>query len=169
MPELSAPGPRITPFLWFAHEAEEAAAHYVSVFPGSRITGTTRYRGEPGPEGVPRPGDVLTVAFELDGQPFVALNGGPAFRFTEAISFMVSCADQAEVDHYWARLGEGGDPAAQQCGWLKDRYGVSWQVVPARLAELMADPDPERAARTTTALLTMKKLDIAELERAHAG
>jgi len=116
MPELSAPGPRITPFLWFAHEAEEAAAHYVSVFPGSRITGTTRHRGEPGPEGVPRPGDVLTVAFELDGQPFVALNGGPAFRFTEAISFMVSCADQAEVDHYWARLGEGGDPAAQQCG-----------------------------------------------------
>jgi predicted 3-demethylubiquinone-9 3-methyltransferase (glyoxalase superfamily) len=168
MPELNT-RPRITPFLWFAREAEEAAAHYVSIFPNSRIAEMTRYRGAPGLAGGPQPGDVLTVAFELDGQPFVALNGGPAFPFTEAISFMVACADQAEVDHYWERLGEGGDPAARQCGWLKDRYGVSWQVVPARLAELLAGPDPEAAARTTAALLAMKKLDIAELERAHAG
>jgi predicted 3-demethylubiquinone-9 3-methyltransferase (glyoxalase superfamily) len=168
MPEPSA-RPRITPFLWFAREAEEAAAHYVSIFPSSRIAETTRYQGAPGPEGGPQPGDVLTVAFELDGQPFVALNGGPAFEFTEAVSFMVACADQAEVDHYWGRLSEGGDPAAQQCGWLKDRFGVSWQVVPTRLSELLADPDPERAGRTTAALLSMKKLDIAALERAHAG
>ncbi|MCU0479535.1 MAG: VOC family protein, partial [Chloroflexi bacterium] len=102
------------------------------------------------------------------GVPFVALNGGPAFRFTEAISFLVSCVDQAEVDHYWERLGDGGDPSAQQCGWLKDRFGVSWQVMPTRLAELMSDPDPARAARVTAALLAMKKLDIAELERAAA-
>jgi predicted 3-demethylubiquinone-9 3-methyltransferase (glyoxalase superfamily) len=163
---VPAPRPRITPFLWFPREAEEAAAFYTAIFRNSRITDVARYQGEVAPEGGPRTGDVLTVAFELDGVPFVALNGGPAFRFTEAISFLVSCADQAEVDHYWDRLGEGGDPSAQQCGWLKDRYGVSWQVVPARLAELMSDPDPARAARVTAALLAMKKLDIAELERA---
>jgi len=165
MPDVTAPGPRITPFLWFAGEAEQAAAHYASIFPNSRIVSVTRF-GDAGPEGGPPPGSAMTVAFELDGQPFVALNGGPAFRFTEAISFLVSCADQAEVDHYWERLGEGGDPSAQQCGWLKDRYGVSWQVVPARLAELMSAPDPAAAARVTAALLAMKKLDIAELERA---
>jgi predicted 3-demethylubiquinone-9 3-methyltransferase (glyoxalase superfamily) len=174
MPETATPrtagrGPRITPYLWFAHQAEEAAAHYTSIFPRSRIVDVTRYMGEAAPAGGPRRGDVLTVAFELDGQPFVALNGGLAFQFTEAVSFMVACADQAEVDHYWERLGEGGDPAAQQCGWLKDRYGVSWQVVPARLHELLADPDPARAGRATAALLTMKKLDIAELERAADG
>jgi len=162
------PGPRITPFLWFTREAEEAAAFYAAIFPNSRITDVARYEGEAASEGGPQTGDVLTVAFELDGVPFVALNGGPAFRFTEAISFLVSCVDQAEVDHYWERLGEGGDPSAQQCGWLKDRFGVSWQVVPTRLAELMSDPDPARAARVTVALLAMKKLDIAELERAAA-
>jgi predicted 3-demethylubiquinone-9 3-methyltransferase (glyoxalase superfamily) len=170
MPDIATPGPRITPFLWFDREAEEAAAHYTSIFPGSRIVDTTRYRGDAGqPAAGPQPGDVLTVSFELDGQPFVALNGGPAFQFTEAVSFMVACADQAEVDHFWERLGAGGDPAAQQCGWLKDRFGVSWQVVPARLHELLADPNPERAARVTAAMLAMKKLDITELERAADG
>ena len=160
---------RITPCLWFADEAEEAAALYTSTFPNSRITDVSRY-GEEGQEIHGRaPGSVMTVAFELDGQPFTALNGGPVFRFNESISFMVACEDQAEVDRYWDRLSEGGDPAAQQCGWLKDRFGVSWQVVPTRLSKLLADPDPERAARTMAALLAMKKLDIAALEAAHAG
>ncbi len=168
MPEINAPA-RITPCLWFADEAEEAAALYTSTFPNSRITSISRY-GEEGQEIHRRaPGSVMTVAFELDGQPFTALNGGPAFRFTEAISFVVACADQADVDHYWDRLGEGGDPAAQQCGWLKDRFGVSWQVVPTRLYELLGDPDPERARRATAAMLAMKKLDIAELEQAAEG
>lgn len=163
------PALRITPCLWFADEAEEAAALYTSIFPNSRITDVSRY-GEEGREIHGRaPGSVMTVAFELDGQPFTALNGGPVFQFNESISFMVACADQAEVDHYWERLSEGGDPAAQQCGWLKDCFGVSWQVVPTRLSELLADPDPERAARTMAALLAMKKLDIAALEAAHAG
>jgi predicted 3-demethylubiquinone-9 3-methyltransferase (glyoxalase superfamily) len=160
---------RITPCLWFADEAEEAAALYTSIFPNSMVTEVSRY-GEEGREFHGRPpGSVMTVAFDLAGQPFTALNGGPAFRFNESISFQVACADQAEVDHYWDRLGEGGDPAAQQCGWLKDRFGVSWQVVPTRLHELLADPDPERARRATAAMLAMKKLDIDELERASAG
>ena len=163
------PGPRITPFLWFTREAEEAAAFYTAIFPNSRITDVARYQGEAAPEGGPQTGDVLTVAFELDGVPFVALNGGPAFRFTEAISFLVSCVDQAEVDHYWERLGEGGDPSAQQCGWLKDRFGVSWQVIPTRLYELLGDPDQERARRAMAAMLAMQKLVIAELERAADG
>lgn len=161
--------PRITPCLWFADEAAEAAVLYTSIFPNSTITAVSHY-GEEGHEIHGRaPGSVMRVAFELDGQPFTALNGGPAFRFTEAISFQVACVDQAEVDHYWDRLGEGGDLAAQQCGWLKDRFGVSWQVVPTRLYELLADPDPERARRATAAMLAMKKLDIAELERAADG
>jgi predicted 3-demethylubiquinone-9 3-methyltransferase (glyoxalase superfamily) len=169
MPELTASNPKITPFLWFADEAEEAATFYVSIFPTARITGVTRY-GDAGQDVTGgATGSVMTVAFKLAGQPFVALNGGPLFRFTEAISFQVSCADQAEVDHFWDRLSEDGDPAAQQCGWLKDRYGLSWQVVPTRLHELLADPEPERAARVTEAMLRMKKLDIAELERARAG
>jgi predicted 3-demethylubiquinone-9 3-methyltransferase (glyoxalase superfamily) len=165
----TTPSPRITPFLWFADQAEEAAELYVSIFANSRIVNVSRY-GEEGREVHGRaPGSVMTVAFELDGQPFAALNGGPVFSFTEAISFSVACRTQAEVDHYWGRLGEGGDPAAQQCGWLKDRFGVSWQVVPTRLHELLSDPDPERARRATAAMLAMKKLDIAALERAHAG
>ncbi|MDA8237395.1 MAG: VOC family protein [Chloroflexi bacterium] len=160
---------RITPFLWFAHEAEEAAALYTSIFPNSRITNVARY-GETGEEVTGgTPGSVMTVSFELDGQPFVALNGRAGFDFTEAVSFQVACASQAELDHFWDRLSAGADPAAQQCGWLKDRFGVSWQVVPTRLFELLADPDPGKAERTTTAMLAMKKLDIAELERAHAG
>ncbi len=160
---------RITPFLWFAHEAEEAAALYTSIFPNSRITNVARY-GETGEEVTGgTPGSVMTVSFELDGQPFVALNGRAGFDFTEAVSFQVACASQAELDHFWDRLSAGADPAAQQCGWLKDRFGVSWQVVPTRLFELLADPDPGKAERTTAAMLAMKKLDIAELERAHAG
>ncbi len=160
---------RITPFLWFAHEAEEAAALYTSIFPNSRITNVARY-GETGEEVTGgTPGSVMTVSFELDGQPFVALNGRAGFDFTEAVSFQVACVSQAELDHFWDRLSAGADPAAQQCGWLKDRFGVSWQVVPTRLFELLADPDPGKAERTTTAMLAMKKLDIAELERAHAG
>ncbi len=160
---------RITPFLWFAHEAEEPAALYTSIFPNSRITNVARY-GETGEEVTGgTPGSVMTVSFELDGQPFVALNGRAGFDFTEAVSFQVACVSQAELDHFWDRLSAGADPAAQQCGWLKDRFGVSWQVVPTRLFELLADPDPGKAERTTAAMLAMKKLDIAELERAHAG
>jgi predicted 3-demethylubiquinone-9 3-methyltransferase (glyoxalase superfamily) len=165
----SRPVPRITPFLWFDDQAEEAANLYVSVFPDSRITGITRY-GEAGQEVTGgAPGSVMTVTFELFGQPITALNGGPLFRFTEATSFAVSCETQDEVDRYWDLLTEGGDPAAQQCGWLKDRFGLSWQIVPTVLGRLLGDPDPEKAGRTMQAMLRMKKLDIAELERAHAG
>jgi predicted 3-demethylubiquinone-9 3-methyltransferase (glyoxalase superfamily) len=160
---------RITPCLWFDDQAEQAAAFYTSVFPDSRITAVSRY-GKAGFEihGRP-PGSVLTVAFELDGQPFTALNGGPAFKFNEAISLQVSCDTQQEIDHYWERLSAGGDERAQQCGWLKDRFGVSWQVVPAALPEMMTDPDPARSERVMVALLQMKKLDLEQLRRAHAG
>jgi predicted 3-demethylubiquinone-9 3-methyltransferase (glyoxalase superfamily) len=160
---------RINPCLWFDDQAEQAAAFYTSVFPDSRITAVSRY-GKAGFEihGRP-PGSVLTVAFELDGQPFTALNGGPAFKFNEAISLQVSCDTQQEIDHYWERLSAGGDERAQQCGWLKDRFGVSWQVVPAALPEMMTDPDPARSERVMVALLQMKKLDLEQLRRAHAG
>jgi predicted 3-demethylubiquinone-9 3-methyltransferase (glyoxalase superfamily) len=165
----STPAARITPFMWFDGQAQEAAELYVSVFPDSRITGITRY-GEAGKDVTGgAPGSVMTIAFELFGQPFTALNGGPLFRFSEAISFEVSCETQDEVDRYWDRLAEGGDPTAQQCGWLKDRFGVSWQIVPTVLGRLLGDPDPEKAGRAMQAMLGMKKLDIAELERAHAG
>lgn len=160
---------RITPFLWFDDQAEAAAAFYVGIFPHARIVSVSRY-GEAGQEVHGRPaGSVMVVSFELDGQRFDALNGGPVFRFNEAVSFQIHCATQAEVDHYWDALAAGGDERAQQCGWLKDRYGVSWQVVPDGLAELLADPDPARAGRTMAAMLQMKKLDIAALRRAHAG
>lgn len=155
--------PQIVPNLWFDTEAEEAAAHYCSIFPRSRVTRVTRYT-EAGPG---EPGTVVTVEIELDGQPFVLINGGRAFTFNEAVSFQVDCADQAEVHHYWSRLLQGGEPG--RCGWLKDRYGVSWQVVPRRLVELLADPDQERAARVTRAMLEMVKLDVAELEAAAEG
>jgi predicted 3-demethylubiquinone-9 3-methyltransferase (glyoxalase superfamily) len=161
--------PRITPFLWFADQAEEAAVFYTTVFAASRIVSVSRY-GEAGQEVHGRPpGSAMTVAFELEGQPFVALNGGPLFAFTEAISFQVSCATQAEVDHFWDALSAGGDASAQQCGWLKDRFGLSWQVVPTALGTLLADPDPEKASRVMEAMLAMKKIDIAALERARAG
>jgi predicted 3-demethylubiquinone-9 3-methyltransferase (glyoxalase superfamily) len=151
---------KITPFLWFENQAEEAARYYTSIFKNSRITSLSRF-----PEGTPMPaGMVMTVTFELDGQEFSALNGGPEFKFNEAISFYVHCQDQAEVDYYWEKLCDGGEEG--QCGWLKDRFGVSWQIVPNALGELMGDPDPEKANRVTQALLQMKKLDIAALRRA---
>lgn len=160
---------KIIPFLWFDSQAEEAAKLYCEVFPNSRITDVSRY-GEAGKEIHGRePGSVMTVSFELDGHEFTAINGGPHFTLTEAVSFEIACADQAEVDHYWEKLGAGGDPNAQQCGWLKDRFGLSWQVVPTRLHELMADPDRAKANRAMGAMLQMKKLDIAALERAAAG
>jgi len=147
--------PTITPNLWFDTESEEAAAFYVSVFPNSSITGLTHY-GEAGPR---EAGTVLTVDFVLDGQPFTAINGGPQFSFDEAISFLITCADQAEIDHYWAALTDGGEEGV--CGWLKDRYGVSWQVVPAGWDELLRDPDPGRGERAMQAVYGMKKVDIA--------
>ena len=160
---------KITPCLWFAGEAEEAAKLYTSAFKNSRITKVVRY-GEAGRE-IHRqaPGTVMTVSFELDGHAFTALNGGPLFKFSEAISFQIMCDTQEEIDHFWTTLGEGGDPKAQQCGWLKDRFGLSWQVIPAVLFELVSDPDPAKAQRATTAMLQMKKMDIAALKRAHAG
>ena len=153
---------RITPCLWFDREGEDAAEFYVSVFPGSRIVHVARY-GDAGP----RPaGTVMTVSFELDGQPFLALNGGPEFTFSEAISFQVSCETQDEVDRYWSRLADGGEEGP--CGWLKDRFGVSWQVVPTALPRLLASPDADAAQRVMRAMLNMKKIQIAELEEAAA-
>lgn len=161
--------PRITPCLWFDDQAEEAARFYTAIFKNSRIGHILRY-GEAGQEVHGKaPGTVMVVAFELDGQAFTALNGGPMFTFNEAISFQVDCQSQDEVDYYWSRLSEGGDERAQQCGWLKDRYGVSWQVVPRALIEMLSDPDPARSQRAMTAMLQMKKLDIAALRRAYAG
>jgi predicted 3-demethylubiquinone-9 3-methyltransferase (glyoxalase superfamily) len=160
---------RITPCLWFDSQAEEAAKFYTGIFRNSKITQVSHY-GEAGREVHGRPvGSVMTVAFELDGQAFTALNGGPVFRFNEAISLQINCETQAEVDHFWERLSEGGDPKAQQCGWLKDRYGVSWQVVPSVLPRLMSDPDPAKSGRAMQAMLQMKKIDIDKLERAAAG
>ena len=160
---------RIAPCLWFDNQAEEAARFYTSIFPNSRILHTSYY-GKAGYEIHRRPeGSVMTVAFELDGQPFTALNGGPLFKFNEAISFEISCDAQEEVDAYWQKLGAGGDPRAQQCGWLKDQYGVSWQVVPRVVTEMILDPDREKSGRAMEAMLKMKKLDIAALERAYTG
>lgn len=160
---------RIQPCLWFDNQGEPAARFYTDIFPRSRIGAIARY-GEAGHDIHGRPaGSVMTVQFELDGQPFLALNGGPMFRFNEAISLMVACDTQDEIEHYWQRLGDGGDPAARQCGWLKDRYGLSWQIVPAQMASWMGGADMEASQRVMQALLGMQKLDIAALERAHAG
>jgi len=154
---------RITPFLWFDHQAEEAVEFYTSIFPNSRVGAVARYR-DAGREIHGRPaGSVMTVAFELDGQAFTALNGGPVFAFNEAVSFQVSCETQEEIDYYWGALSRDGNEKAQQCGWLKDRYGLSWQIVPRVLHELL---DGARGDRVMEALLRMKKLDIAELKRA---
>lgn len=156
--------PRITPNLWFDTQAKEAAEFYTSVFPNSEIRNISYYT-----EAGPRPaGTVLTVDFVLDGQPFTAINGGPEFTFDEAVSFLINCADQAEVDHYWDRLVEGGGEHSM-CGWLKDRYGLSWQVVPEGMEELLTDPDSERAERAMRAMLGMKKLDLAALQAAADG
>jgi len=154
---------KITAFLWFDTQAEEAARFYVSIFANSRILKTLRYGASgPGPAG-----SVMTVAFELNGVQFTALNGGPQFRFTEAISFVIHCQSQAEVDNLWEKLGAGGK--TNHCGWLKDKYGLSWQVVPTVLPVLLSDPDPVKSQRTMQAMLKMDKLDIAVLEKAHAG
>jgi predicted 3-demethylubiquinone-9 3-methyltransferase (glyoxalase superfamily) len=165
MPTIS----RIAPCLWFASQAEEAARFYTSVFPDSRIVSVSHYpdvgreiHGQPA-------GTVLTVVFELGGMSFTALNGGPIFQFTEAVSLQVFCDTQHEIDYYWERLGEGGDEAARQCGWLKDRYGLSWQVVPRVMADYMTDPDPRRIERVFMAMMPMKKLDITALQRAYDG
>lgn len=156
--------PRITPNLWFDTEAEEAAKFYCSIFPKSEIT-RTMYYGDAGPGPA---GTVVTVDFTLDGQPFVGINGGPAFTFSEAVSFMVECQDQTEVDRYWDALLEGGGEESQ-CGWLKDRYGLSWQVVPVELVDLIDDPDPARAERATRAMYDMQKLDLATIRAAADG
>ena len=157
---------RISPCLWFDDQAEEAATFYTSVFDNARILSVTRY-GEEGFEIHGRPaGSVMTVVFELEGHTFTALNGGPVFTFNEAVSFQIHCDTQEEIDHYWTKLGEGGDPSAQQCGWLKDRFGVSWQVTPRITEELLNGDDREKANRVMRALLGMKKLDIAEMLRA---
>ncbi len=150
----------ITPFLWFDHQAEEAAEFYASIFPNSKIVKVVRCgQSGPGPAG-----SAMTVAFELHGQSFVALNGGPHFKFTEAISFVVNCQTQQEVDTYWDKLSAGG--AEAQCGWLKDQFGLSWQIVPTALPELLAHPDPAKANRVMKAMLTMKKIDVQELRKA---
>ena len=150
----------IVPNLWFDNEALEAAEFYVSVFPNSHVTNVSYY----GEGGMREAGMVMTVDFELDGQAFTAINGGPQFRFVEAVSFLVPCADQAEVDHYWQRLTDGGEEG--QCGWLKDRYGLSWQITPTRLGELLGDPDPKRAQAAMRAMLSMGKIDLDAIRAA---
>ncbi len=160
---------KITPNLWFDNQAEEAAKFYTSIFPDSSIGNVSRY-GKEGFEIHRMPeGTAMTVDFTLNGLRFLGLNGGPVFKFTEAVSFIIDCKDQNEIDHYWNRLNEGGDPNSQQCGWLKDKFGLSWQVVPEILGKLMSDPDKEKAGRTMNAMLGMKKLVIAELLKAHDG
>jgi predicted 3-demethylubiquinone-9 3-methyltransferase (glyoxalase superfamily) len=154
---------KIVPNLWFDIEAEEAAGYYISVFKNSRIVNVTHYT-----ESAPRPaGMVMTVEFELDGQRFVGINGGPEFKFDEAVSFQIDCETQEEIDYYWERLSDGGEEGP--CGWLKDRFGLSWQVVPTGMEELFADPDPKRAERAMQAMLGMRKLDIAALRSAADG
>lgn len=154
---------KITPFLWFDKEAEEAAKFYCLIFKNSKILTVARYGDAgPGPKG-----SVMTVQFQLDGQEFIALNGGPQFKFTEAISFSIACKDQKEIDHFWNKLSEGGQQV--QCGWLKDRYGLSWQVNPSILGEMLSDRDPKRAKRVMEAMLQMKEIDIKRLKEAYDG
>jgi predicted 3-demethylubiquinone-9 3-methyltransferase (glyoxalase superfamily) len=160
---------RISPCLWFDNQAEEAARFYTGIFPNSRIGDVSRY-GKAGQEIHGRqPGSVMAVNFELDGQAFMALNGGPLFKFNEAVSLQVNCETQKEVDFYWEKLGAGGDPSAQQCGWLKDRYGLSWQIVPTIMRELFSGEATPKSERAMSAMLEMKKLDIAALKRAYDG
>jgi len=154
---------KISPFLWFDNQAEEAVNLYVSVFRNSKVGDVTRYGDAgPGPKG-----SVMTASFELEGQQFTALNGGPHFKFTEAVSFVVNCETQEEVDELWDKLSEGGQ--TQQCGWLKDRFGLSWQIVPSVLMELINDPDPQKSQRVTEAMLQMTRIDIAKLRQAYEG
>jgi predicted 3-demethylubiquinone-9 3-methyltransferase (glyoxalase superfamily) len=155
--------PKITPFLWFDSQAEEAANFYVPIFKNSKILAIARYgKSGPGPEG-----SAMTVEFQLDGQRFVALNGGPHFKFTEAVSFVIGCETQQEVDEYWEKLSEGGEESV--CGWLKDKYGLSWQIVPTVMSKLLGDKDAEKANRVMGAMLKMKKIVIADLEQAYEG
>jgi predicted 3-demethylubiquinone-9 3-methyltransferase (glyoxalase superfamily) len=155
--------------LWFDSEAEEAANFYVGIFPNSRVKTVTRY-GKAGQEFHRKPeGSVMTVEFELDGQSFTGLNGGPMFKFSEAISFQVTCETQAEIDRYWEKLGEGGDPEAQQCGWLKDRFGLSWQIVPAGMEEFFKSGPDAGTERAMSAMMQMKKIDLAALHKARDG
>jgi predicted 3-demethylubiquinone-9 3-methyltransferase (glyoxalase superfamily) len=160
---------KIAPCLWFDDQAEEAARFYTGIFKNSKIVQITRY-GKAGYEIHQRPaGTVMTVVFEIEGQRFTALNGGPLFKFSEATSFEIYCDTQEEIDYYWDKLKEGGDKKAQQCGWLKDKFGASWQVVATIMSELLGDPDSENSQRAMAAMMKMKKLDIAELQRAYAG
>lgn len=160
---------KITPCIWFDSNGEEAANFYVGIFPNSKIKSITRF-GEAGYEIHRRSaGSVMTVDFELDGTPFTALNGGPLFKLSEAVSFQVFCETQAEIDRFWEQLGAGGDPAAQQCGWLKDKFGLSWQIVPTIMEKLMGDPESEKSQRAMNAMLQMGKLDIAALQKAYDG
>ena len=155
--------PKITPFLWFDNQAEDAMNFYVSIFKSSKVVAVTRnVEGGPGPKGT-----VLTAAFQLDGQPFTALNGGPQFKFTEAVSFVVHCESQNEVDEYWGKLSAGG--ATQQCGWLKDKYGLSWQIVPTALPAMLQDKDSAKVGRVIKALMPMTKIDIGKLKEAYEG
>jgi predicted 3-demethylubiquinone-9 3-methyltransferase (glyoxalase superfamily) len=158
---------KITPFLWFDNQAEEAVKFYASIFKNSKIGAVPRY-DEASAAASGRPsGSVMTAAFQLEGQEFVALNGGPHFKFTEAISFVVNCESQEEIDYYWAKLSEGGDEKAQQCGWLKDKYGLSWQIYPPLLGKLLQDKDPKKSKRVMKAMITMKKIDIKALKQAY--
>jgi len=160
---------KIVPFLWFESQAEEAANYYVSIFKNSKIDSVSRY-GEAGKEIHQRPvGSAMVVEFTLEGQRFMALNGGPNFKFTEAISLLIACENQAEIDYYWDRLTKGGDPAAQQCGWLKDKYGLSWQVAPRDFGRLLGDPNDPGAQRAMAAMMEMQKIDIGKLEEAREG
>jgi predicted 3-demethylubiquinone-9 3-methyltransferase (glyoxalase superfamily) len=159
--------PKITPFLWFDNQAEEAINFYTSIFKNSKIGSISRY-DEKGAGASGRPqGSVMTATFQLEGQEFVALNGGPHFKFTEAISLVVNCESQEEIDYYWTKLSEGGDEKAQQCGWLKDKYGLSWQIFPPILGKLLQDKDPEKSKRVMNAMLKMKKIDIKTLRQAY--
>ena len=158
---------KITPCLWFDSQAEEAATFYASIFKKSKIIAISRYDAQSAAQSGRAEGSVLTVEFELDGQRFTALNGGPIFKLSEAVSFMIDCKDQEEVDYYWNKLVAGGEES--QCGWLKDKFGLSWQIVPAVLGKMLADKDAEKAKRAMGAMLTMQKLDIAKLEAAYKG
>ena len=165
MPNLQ----KIIPCLWFDYQAEEAATFYVTIFKNAKLGKVTWYNQASAKASGKPAGSVMTVEFEIEGQRFVALNGGTYFKINEAVSFMVSCETQDEIDYFWEKLSEGGDPDAQQCGWLKDKYGVSWQIVPTILDEMLTDPDQEKTERVTNAFLQMKKFDIATLELAYAG
>ena len=160
---------KITPNLWFDDQAEQAAQFYTSIFENSKVGRITYYTKDGHENHGQKEGTVMTVEFQIEGQEFVALNGGPQFKFSEAISFIVNCENQEEVDYYWGKLSEGGDPDAQQCGWLKDKFGVSWQIVPSMLTEMINDPDPAKTSRLLQAMYPMKRLDIELLTQAYEG